>query len=343
MTLVPGGFTIKPGMYFAICLSDQQKDSITQKVQLLRAGLFSYEGRDDLDITPQMLLAMKKNFDEKVRGYEDGKLPIDYWHDSDKLAAGWIESLELKNNDSELWADVKWTAKAKSMINDGELRYLSAEFHFDYEANEGGKKYGPTLFGGGLTNRPFVKGMEPVARFKEKDPIEEKIETKNTGEDKMSKVVKANEGEICPEGGMSPEDMKNKMAALEAELSEYKKKLSDYEAKMGDMTKEKQMSDKAKEFDKLLSEGKAVEAQREAFIGGDTAKFAELAKPTNMIAAGNTGKESEVSTKDAQEEILELAEKHVKELKMPLSKAISKALSENKALAERYAKDVAVR
>lgn len=365
-------------MYLSLRLSDSQSESVTQKVQLLRTGNFNYESEGDLEITPEILLSMKKNFDAKVRGYDDGKLPIDYFHEGDKIAAGWIQNVELTNENSELWAEVKWTPTAKKMISDGELRYLSAEFHFDYRPNEGKESFGPTLFGGGLTNRPFVKGMEPVAKFKEQDPISEKIsklikegypqdqavaiannmashgkleeqgkenkqkelaqmpsssydKSNSKGENKMPDDANKPEG-----GDMSPEDMKKCMAVQSAELAELKKKLAEYEAKMSDSEKEKVMNEKKTSFDKMLSEGKTVEAQRESFMSGDMVKFAELAQPLNKKGSGQEGPGDDEAAKDPQATIVALAEVKAKELKLPLGRAISIVLDEKPELRKSY-------
>lgn len=48
-------------------------------------------------------------------------------------------------------------------------------------------------------------------------------------------------------------------------------------------------SKKEVEFNELLAKGKAVAAQKEAFLAGDLAKFLELAQPVNLSQTGSTG------------------------------------------------------
>ena len=100
-----------------------------------------------------------KNFKDKTRGIE---LAIDYSHASWGKAAGWVKELAIEKG--KLMAKIEWTPAAQEAIAAGEWKYLSAEFSLDYKEGEGKKEksYGPTLFGGGLTNRPRLKRMKEV-------------------------------------------------------------------------------------------------------------------------------------------------------------------------------------
>jgi hypothetical protein len=314
-------------------------NKVPDRVQLMRVGNFLYEG-DDLQITPNLLLSFKNNFNEKVRGYDDGKLPIDYFHENERIAAGWIANLDLENNDTELWADVQWTPKASQMICDGELRYLSAEFHFDYQHNEGGKKFGPTLLGAGLTNRPFIKGMKPVKTLSEgagEMNLEQAMAKIAELEKQIAELQKAaQEDQAADDAGTEMGELKKKLAAMEADAEknkEEKKKLEE----------EKKCAEQKAKFDKMLSEGKSIEAQREAFMSGDMIKFADLAKPVNMSAQGSATAGSKAPVQgDAQDQVLALAEAYAKEKKVSLSEGIREILSSNKALREQYEKEVTV-
>jgi hypothetical protein len=64
--------------------------------------------------------------------------------------------------------------------------------------------------------------------------------------------------------------------------------LADYEANEKKQQEDKKLSEKTSNFNKLLSEGKAVEAQREAFMKDDTVKFAELAQSVNLQGNGSS-------------------------------------------------------
>lgn len=343
-----------------------ESKAVPNQVQLLRVGDFKSDEYGEFKITKEMLLSFKKNFDDKVRGYNDGMLPVDYFHENDKLAAGWISELSLSADDTELWAIVKWTPKASEMIANGELRYLSAEFNYDYRHNEGEEKsYGPTLFGAGLTNRPFIKGMENVVRFKEDDALSAKIALLiKEGYSQEQAVAIAKElqskDKLNEKRGdeMTPEELKKKLADTEAQLAAEKAekeatalKLSELQAAKAKSDKEaadaaakadadKKLADQKAKFDVMLSAGKAVEAQREAFMAGDMVKFAELAKPLNTKASGSEGEDegddADKGEKDFSDEVMALAEPIAKEKNVPLKAAISEVLKSNKELNEKY-------
>lgn len=143
-----------------ICLSDKSLDD----VQLFRIGTFFHSQYGKFDITPEILKAMEGNFKANVRGMD---LAIDYSHESEDIAAGWIKSVYLNEDGTQLWAKVDWTPSGAKVIGDKEFRYISPEFSFDYKDNETLKQYGPTLLGAGLTNRPTIKKMEPVVELTE--------------------------------------------------------------------------------------------------------------------------------------------------------------------------------
>ena len=128
-------------------------------VQLLRTGNFKYGGYGAFDITSDNLRQLKSNFDSNVRRV---KIAVDYFHASYAEAAGWIEAIELRNADNELWITVDWTAEAVEKIMGKEIRYLSADMDFNYMDIESGVEFGCVLMGAGLTNRPYIKDMKAI-------------------------------------------------------------------------------------------------------------------------------------------------------------------------------------
>lgn len=181
---------------------------VPPRIQLLRTGTFTDPRYNTFKITPVHLSEMKKNFDAKVRGID---IAIDYSHDNQDEAAGWIQELTLEEHDGEtqLWATVKWTKAAELCLSDKEYRYVSAEFMLDYVDNETQKHYGPCLLGAGLTNRPVIKEMNPVIELQE-------------GKGKKM----ANDSKKVPPGkeDISDEDKDKKIAEMEEKLAEYAEK-----------------------------------------------------------------------------------------------------------------------
>lgn len=121
------------------------------------------------------------------------------------------------------------------------------------------------------------------------------------------------------------------------ELMDAQKELSETKAKLAELEKKAKDAEQESEFNKLLSEGKAVAAQREAFMSGDMKKFAELAQPVKLNEAGSGG--GKVATGDADEEIMKEATKLLSENKgWTLKQAVAEVLKTNKSLAEKRAK-----
>ena len=136
----------------------------TSWVEILREGTYKHDIYGEIKITRANLENMKKNFEAGVRGIE---VAIDVAHDPDRGAAGWIKRLEIRPSSRDkdkvsLWGEVTWTSFGRELVEGGVYRYISAEFG-PWTDPETGEKYEDVLFAATLTNRPFVKGMAPVA------------------------------------------------------------------------------------------------------------------------------------------------------------------------------------
>lgn len=302
---------------------------IPEKVQLLRCGKFNHPEYGTFEITKEILLSMKANFENKVRGID---LAIDYAHESQSIAASWIKDLELSEDGTELWAHVEWTPNGKRVLSDKEFRYLSADFTFNFENNETKKKYGPTLFGAGLTNRPVIKDMAPVVQLQE---------TQNGGstmdeKDKKIAELMAQIEELKKAKGAADEGAM--MADMKKQLEESQAKCAEYEAASKKAAEEKALAEKTAKFELLLSEKKVVPAQKEAFMSGDVMKFSELAQPIKLDESGHgnsdTGTGAAGKEKTKSEQTLELANALVAKGGITLSDAILKVRKDNPKLVE---------
>jgi phage I-like protein len=313
--------------YSAIKLAEGQK--VPNEVQVLRVGKFNHPKYGAFEITPLTLAEMKANFDSKIRGVD---MSFDYYHDSDKDASAWVYNLELREGGTELWAvEVEWTPKAEQKLSEKELRYFSPDFAFKWKDPEKGVEHKNVLFGGGLTNRPFVKEMKAIvadetqgenmtdlekalAKIKEVEAANLKLsEDKAVMEKKMADMV--------PAGGDSePAEvtaLKKQIADLQAQLSKAqgdaevalaeKKKADDAAKIAGDA---KVLAEKEGAFNLLLSEGKACAAQKPAFLKGDMTEFVKLAQPVNMRASGSS--ESVTLAEDDVAAVIKLAEEKQK-------------------------------
>lgn len=365
--------------------------TVRDKVQLLKVCNFTHPAYGKVVITKKTLSELVKSHENNVRGV---KLMIDYGHNSEGEAAGWINRVFTENSGSELWADVEWTKSGEIALSEKKYGYLSADYEENYVDNENPDITHPfVLKGAGLTNRPVIKRMAPAILLSENAGDGEKakdlvvFEEKQVAPDEMPNdgVGGENEKEIeveielaCEKDHMQfteadkadlikllkmmgvgsvqegmqkyqeknkeqindvkpiqfaevknmektelEKELEGKIAAQEAELAKYKEK------------------EKVQSFDLMLSEGKVVEAQREAFIANDMAEFAKNAQPIKLAETGGAGNkpEGEDLEKDAEVEIKQLAETAMKENdKLNYPEAVSLVLSENKALAQKYNK-----
>lgn len=296
------------------------------KVELLRTGIFR-NGKDKFPITKEHLDSFVKNFSEKVRGID---LAVDYKHDSEDVAAGWFKSVEVVDSGDgknfQLFAEIDWTKNGEKVLSEKEFRYISADFHLKYVDNETLKEYGPTLLGAGLTNRPVVKGMEPIVQLSEKEGVNDM-----TLEQAMAKIA-----ELEARLAKAPDT---------AKFADMEKKCAEYEKKMADDAAAAKLAEKKGKFDKMLSERKVVEAQREAFMSDDFAKFTELQQvpPKEGRLSENEdpakGGDNGGDEGDTQDQVIKLAEKLVADKKASDIVSATKMVltdPEHKALAEKY-------
>lgn len=246
-------------------------------VQVLRVGAWLHEWYGPMLITQQVLSDMVRNFDDKVRRQD---INFDFFHESDKEASGWPTRLYLSDDSQELWAEVKWTPKAKRMLADKEVRYFSADFSFEWTDPETGVTYKNVLFGGGLVNRPFVKDMQPVVelneRVNEMTLAELQAQVKTLGEQLVAKDADISaKSEEVKTLGEKVKSLGEEVITLKGEKAKAAKEAAD--------------AAKVAKFEEMVRNGKACPAQKEAFLADDLCKFAELAQPINLNEGGGQG------------------------------------------------------
>jgi|WetSurMetagenome_2_1015567.scaffolds.fasta_scaffold10568_4 phage I-like protein/cation transport regulator ChaB len=137
-------------------------DNLTsgRAIEIMRTGQWDHPRYGTFQITQDDLQDFVKHFDERVRGID---ISFDLEHGETVHAGasvGWVKKLSVENN--SLMATVEWTELGTQKIKDGEYRYFSPEFTFSYKNAETGVVYTNVLLGGSLTNRPFIKEMQPV-------------------------------------------------------------------------------------------------------------------------------------------------------------------------------------
>ncbi len=133
--------------------------------EIIREGSWAYGG-EEMDITPEKIQQAYDNWKTHQRD-----VMLDYNHGSrlgktpeEQKRAGDLVDLELVEVDGKkaLVGKFKPTDEATSYLNNGEYKYLSAEFEEDYFHPEDKDWIGMYLQAVALTNRPFIEGMAPI-------------------------------------------------------------------------------------------------------------------------------------------------------------------------------------
>lgn len=331
---------IERGFFSAeIKLSDPKAGmpaAIDPAVQILRVGAFNHPKYGEFQITALILAEMKSNFDSGIRGID---IALDYFHDSDKEASGWLKSLELREDGTELWGEVDWTPKARKMLSEREVRYFSPDFAFEWTDPETEKTYQNVLFGGGLTNRPFVKDMAAIVASEKKGEtmtlaeLEKMVLKLSEGNSdlaaKHAELQKAHADLLEKHGALqkklddadadededddSSDDEPKDLDSAKKMLGEMKAKLAEYAENAKKAEEAKQMAEKKSKFQVMLTEGKACAAQEAAFMKGDMEEFVKLSEPVNLGGKGHGGGSKEGGAKgDRDDRVLKLAEEKVK-------------------------------
>lgn len=110
-----------------------------------------------LKFTLEKVQRYANNILNGIRGID---IAIDYNHEAEGVAAGWVKNAEVRNDG--LWMLIEWTKTAVEKIRNKEYRYFSPEIADEWQHPQTKVKYKDVIVGGGLTNRPFLKDLLPV-------------------------------------------------------------------------------------------------------------------------------------------------------------------------------------
>lgn len=137
----------------------QFDEGVTQTwIQAMPLGTYEHPVHGKIDITAERISRFADNIKANVRGQQ---LDIDYDHkEYGGEAAGWVSDAEARTDG--LWILVDWTKKAYDAIRNRAYRYFSPEFNDEWTHPKTQQTFQDVLFGGGLTNRPFLKDILPI-------------------------------------------------------------------------------------------------------------------------------------------------------------------------------------
>jgi hypothetical protein len=266
-------------------------ESLPQVIELAKVVNGHHVNYGPVEITKEMLKSFKDNFESSVVGVD---IMIDFDHKQAE-AAGWVKEVFLSFDESTLLGVIKWTEKGARALSSRTFRYISPEFTLNYTHPHTGVSHGPTLLGGGLVNRPFLK-MDAIVSFKEKIKNEVLMETIALNE---HNAVKADLEKKISEFKLSEEKVKTLIEGQKEEI----KKLSE---KVDELETEKKETEKKAKHEKLFSENKISKAQLDALNEGkDLYEVLELSEGLNTEPKGKTVVENTIELSDADKKACE--------------------------------------
>lgn len=152
-----------------VVLSDVQEGTAPVWIQLGRAGTYRGHPAGPFELNAQIFGEIVRNF----FATENRQIAIDFEHASEMSptdgsvpqvgapAQGWI--IDLKHDQSALWGLVEWGELARQYIREGKYKFISPAIRFNSKDRVTGQQVGARLTSAGLTNVPFLDGMQPLA------------------------------------------------------------------------------------------------------------------------------------------------------------------------------------
>lgn len=161
----------KSKYFFKKCVSFSEveltAEQNTSVIQILRTGSWDHPVYGQFKVDLVDLSQFVQNFKNNVRGVD---LCVDVNHHHEHRAVGWYR--DVYQEGEALFALIEWTPEGKQLITSKQYRYFSPELYFSYRDEESGEVQNNVLVGGGITNRPFFKGMKALQMSEPETPIE---------------------------------------------------------------------------------------------------------------------------------------------------------------------------
>ncbi len=318
-------FPLSEDIFKTFELADKEK---SVDVQILKTGRFRHPWWGVLRFNDQFFNGMIKNFNANIPQEE---IAFDFQHKPELGAVAWVSKLFVE--DESLMATMSLTTEGKKAIKAKQFRYFSAEYTdnhiaYDFEdvEDENGviiereikNSYGPCLLGGGLTNRPFLKGMKPVS-LSEDGQVMEFEELKEEFDFNLTEEVNF-DMKTLEELQKEQEGIKESITKLETEDKTDKKV-------------EKQLSDLAgnlKKVEDAIVELKDVEKKKKSTKKEDDTKVLDELK-VNLEKATKALKTKEEEVKNLSAEKEETVKKLSEDIKA-LSGNVTKLMKSNETL-----------
>lgn len=296
------------------------------KIQVLRRGKFRHPWYGVLNFDDTFFDNVIKNFEA---GVPQAEIAFDFRHNPDWGAAAWIS--KLSKSDAGLTATVDLTTKGRQSVKDREFRFFSIEYTDDYveyrfsqepDETTGEMKdveskvsHGPTVLGGGLTNRPFIKGMLPVSLSEDGEVFQFEEVDDNPNNKNNSEEVNTRMEKTLKELQKEQKELKDKVKELsEKDDKDSKKALEDVTARLDEIeAKITELSDDGKSKKKSEKEKKKEDQEN-----------------VNLEEYEKTKKELEDKNKELNERDTKI--KELSDNVSSLSNSVKKLMESNKVL-----------
>jgi len=312
------------------------KDAVESTIHLAKLG--EHDGKR-FKWTADRFQEMVDNFKAGAYGlFDDNKNPIlfvNYNHNREGEAAGWVTDIFVANGGEDLMAKVSWTEDAVQAIRKKKYRYASAEWYSNYMEDGQDEPVGFVLGGIGLVNDPAIKGLQVLtANKKTKEskmpnyesaaattltlqdvlgwlasaPEEEKLKVVETAGGVMTDPAKTQQPQpnqnpmqepqntqppaqphMQPQQNMTvtPQQPPHRIPASGESQMPETASVESLQKQLAEAQSQLQQAQRASQFAELLAAGKAVEAQRDAFLKNDMFAFAQAAvSELNMTQRG---------------------------------------------------------
>ena len=158
----------------------ESKEELTE-IEMLRSGLFKHTYYGDLVFDEKYFKHLKKNFDNNVI---ERDISFDREHYITDGAVAWLKEVDVikrKVNKKSIYylvGRVKFTKFGKTLIEDELYKYFSIDYTTNFTDKEDDTKtYGPTIYGGAVTNRPYIPGLRPIKIGDKIEMSEKDLET----------------------------------------------------------------------------------------------------------------------------------------------------------------------
>lgn len=257
-------------------------------INLLKTGVWHTPWHGDFELSGDDLREMASHFKQGIGLVaDDPEGPIDYFHEDEKIAAGWIKSVfvDVINGVESLMGNVEWTPAGEQKIRDKELKYISSEFNprgWPWEDPEQEFNFVDNVItGAALTNIPLFKKNAPI--------MASRLPSKKKADVTSGDGKKHNQGEPMKLEDILAKQVSDRSDEEKAFLSDHKSELSAEQQTQLD-TEASDAEAKAQADKEAADKAAAEKADADAKAAEEAAKVEAARKGQTTISADRLAK-----------------------------------------------------